>query len=58
MIKRMNEYNEAPRRSSIIETPENNSLFESSWLSNTTEKIDKQMIAEFEKTIRRKVKII
>lgn len=51
----MNEYNETPRRSSIIETDEENALFESTWLSNITEQIDKQMIAEFEKTIRRKV---
>jgi hypothetical protein len=54
-IRRINEYNVVPRRSSIIETAEEDSLFESTWLSNTTEQIDKQMIGEFEKTIRRKV---
>lgn len=37
---------------------EENNLFESTWLSNITEQIDKQMIGEFEKTIRRKVIII
>lgn len=59
LIKKMNEYTEASRRSSIIEeVSEENSLFESTWLSNITEQIDKQMIAEFEKTIRRKVATI
>lgn len=41
-----------------METPEENSLFESTWLSNMTEQIDKQIIGEFEKTIRRKVVVV
>lgn len=58
MISKINEYKDAPKRSSMVEdTPQEDSLFESTWLSNITEQIDKQMIAEFEKTIRRKVHI-
>ena len=58
LIQKLNECNggSTSRRSSFIEgLDEDNSFFESTWLTTTTEQIEKNMRNEFEKTIRRKV---
>lgn len=57
LIRKLNELNGSRvTRSSFLEgMDEDHSFFESTWLSNVTEQIDKSMRNEFEKTIRRKV---
>jgi hypothetical protein len=48
MITKINMFSQAQRRSVIIEEEQEDSLFESTWLSNMIEEIDKKMIWEFE----------
>lgn len=57
LISRLNMCNRSSiKRASLIEgMDDESSFFESTWLSNTTEVIDKSMRNEYEKTIRRKV---
>ena len=60
MIQKINEYKASQvRRSSLMdEMEEDYNLFESTWLSTTSEEIDKKMIHEYEQIIRRKVIIL
>lgn len=58
LLNRLNESGGSRiRRTSIMETTEAGpqDFFESGWLTTISEKVDKKMIEQYEKTIRRKV---